>query len=155
MQLATGERIIQGPFDATFFGKEGLAGFGAMKQGKFYLTNRRLVLEGNSGSAGLRFTTGSTSESEDEQTSSLEDNLTLRMRKEISIMLSEVSGVEKTSMFWLMKGINIKGKNIPEHGWRIIFNGKGYLQIANQLITLNKWKGEWPKALKVSRRLGD
>lgn len=146
-RLLSTEQILQGPFPASIFLKSGLMGFGSMKKGQFYLTNKRLILEGDGSSiAGTSFT------NQDKQAEGMETALKISLSKDVIIPLDALTEVKRGKFMISKKVITVFGEGIETEGWRIVFQS-GFLKVVQQLIDMNKWNDEIPAALKVSRHL--
>lgn len=146
-QLLPAEQVLQGPFDASLFLKGGFLGFASMKKGKVYLTNKRIILEGDGNSiAGTSFT------NQDEQAEGMETALKVSLSKNVIIPLSAITQTKRGKFLISNKVVTVFGEGIAQDGWRIVFQG-GFLKFVQQLIDMNRWNDEVPTALKVSRHL--
>ncbi len=145
-RLISGERLLQGPFQASVFLKEGFMGFASMKTGSLYLTDKRIILEGSRGGLG-QFSSASTTGD------SLTDTLKVTLSKNIIIPLDAVTNMKRGRFFLFPNVIQVFGEGIPEAGWRIVFNGGGFLKAVQLFIDINKWNDKVPTALKISRHL--
>ncbi len=146
-QLLSSEQVLQGPFTTSIFLKNGFAGFAAMKSGSLHITNKRIILEGARG--GLSNFTSTKSEGGE----TLTDTLSVVAAKNIIIPLESIKDMKRAKFFISSKVIRVFGEGISEQGWRIVFNGPGFLKVVQQFIDMGIWKDDVPMALKISRHL--
>lgn len=149
-RLIPGEQLRIGPINAAILQKEGFIGaFASMKGGKLYLTNKRIILEGDTSPLGANFNPDSASDS------NMEQSVRLLFSKNVIIPWEAISKITRGQFLTFNNVIRIHGDELGENGWRIIFQGRGFLKVVQELIDMKKWDDETPKMLKISRHLAD
>lgn len=116
-----------------------------MKKGSLYITDRRIILEGERGGLGqFRSQTASGD--------TLTDTLRVTVAKDIIIPLESISDMKRAKFFLTRNVIRVKGEGMSEEGWRIVFQSD-FLKAVQLFIDMQKWNDETPALLKISRHL--
>lgn len=142
--LLQGEKIILENIPSYLFLEDGLKGFAKMKSGMLIITNKRVLIESNFGMGNF------IGESQlDGDQADLADSIAITLGQHVVIPLASVHGVEQAKLLY-KKGVRLFGDGMNENGWRII-PSNNFLKVAQTFIDLNKWQGEKPSLLKISR----